>query len=145
GQLMKTNLGMVVGAVACPAAAFSADAEPALPAAPEPAAHHEPSGDDASAGHDSLWELVRDPEDGAFDASGFLSSATGFLPVLVPITEPAVGYGLGVALAFFHGKPRVIEGADGDAVRVVPPSISTAFGMATENGSWAAGAGHLQV
>ena len=40
----------------------------------------------------------RDPEDGAFDLSGWLASRTGMIPVPVPITEPAVGYGAALAL-----------------------------------------------
>ena len=32
-------------------------------------------------------------EDGWADVSGFLDEAYGFLPVVIPITEPAVGYG----------------------------------------------------
>lgn len=43
-----------------------------------------------------------DPEDGMVDMSDYLSSAAGFLPVPIIITEPAVGFGLGVAVAYFH-------------------------------------------
>ena len=39
-------------------------------------------------------------EDGWLDVSGFLDEKYGFLPVAIPITEPAVGYGAAVALAF---------------------------------------------
>lgn len=83
-----------------------------------------------------------DPQDGAFDISGFLSTRTGFLPLVTPITEPAVGYGLGVGLVFLHDKPRLIETPNGP--RVAMPSVSMVGGMGTENGSWAAFAGHLQ-
>jgi hypothetical protein len=38
-------------------------------------------------------DLFYDPAGGAFDVSGFLSTRAGFLPVVVPITEPAVGCG----------------------------------------------------
>jgi len=40
-----------------------------------------------------------DPEDGMLDASDYLSSAHGFLPVPVFITEPAIGTGHGLAVA----------------------------------------------
>jgi hypothetical protein len=54
--------------------------------------------------------LFRDPQDNGFDVSGFLDTRTGFLPIVVPITEPAVDYGLGVGLTFFHKtRPRVME------------------------------------
>ena len=33
----------------------------------------------------------RSPDDGWFDVSGFLDEKYGFLPLAVPITEPAVG------------------------------------------------------
>ena len=39
-------------------------------------------------------------DDGWFDVSGFLDEKYGFLPVVIPITEPAVGYGATAALAF---------------------------------------------
>lgn len=85
--------------------------------------------------------VFTDPLDGAFDVTRFLASRYGFVPLVAPITEPAVGYGAAVGLVFLHGRPAP-EGQDaGD--RRVPPSISAAFGMLTENGSWAAAAGHL--
>lgn len=86
-------------------------------------------------------DLFHDPETGEFDASNFLATRTGFLPVLIPITEPAVGYGLGAAAAFFHAPPRLIQSADGE--RLVPPIITAIFGMATENGSFGAGVAHI--
>src|SRR5215510_8016473 len=42
----------------------------------------------------------RSDEDGWLDVSGFLDEKYGFLPMVVPITEPAVGYGAAVGLAF---------------------------------------------
>lgn len=85
--------------------------------------------------------LFIDAEDGAFDISDFLASRTGFLPLVMPITEPAVGYGLAGGLAFFHEKPRVVQTPDGP--RVVPPNVTAVGGMATENDSWGAFAGHM--
>ena len=43
-----------------------------------------------------------DPVDNKIDASKFLAEKKGFLPVPIIITEPAVGYGLGLAAVFFH-------------------------------------------
>jgi hypothetical protein len=34
----------------------------------------------------------RSAEDGCLDVSGFLDEKYGFLPIMMPITEPAVGY-----------------------------------------------------
>src|SRR5262245_43756153 len=56
-------------------------------------------------------------DDGWFDVSDFLDKKYGFLPLLVPITEPAVGYGAAGGLAFIdqplgeavaaHARPDV--------------------------------------
>jgi len=45
-----------------------------------------------------------DPVDGQFDTSNWLLNKQGFLPVPIIITEPAIGYGGGVALVYFHEK-----------------------------------------
>ena len=58
--------------------------------------------------------LVRDPEDGAIDLSGWLATRTGVLPIPVPITEPAVGYGAALALVKFQRR-RARRGAEGPA------------------------------
>jgi outer membrane protein assembly factor BamA len=69
-------------------------------------------------------------EDGWLDVSGFLDEKYGFLPVAIPITEPAVGYGAAVGLAFLNqplGEARPGFGR---------PDITIAGGLGTENGSW---------
>lgn len=81
-----------------------------------------------------------DPTDGAFDVDRFLASRHGFVPLVVPVTEPAVGLGLAGGLVFLHGKLGGEQDAEG---RRIPPSVSAAIGMYTSNGSWAAGGGHL--
>ncbi|MGB7159109.1 MAG: BamA/TamA family outer membrane protein [Tepidisphaeraceae bacterium] len=101
----------------------------------------QPATDESAAAAGGAKSLFFDPEDGAFDISGFLSTRTGFLPVVMPVTEPAVGYGLGGGITFFHEKPRVVQTDAGP--RVIPPNATVVGGMATENGSWAGGAGHL--
>ena len=88
--------------------------------------------------------LFRDPEDGAFDVSNFLSTRVGFLPMAMPITEPAVGYGLALGLSFFHDKPQVVN-YPGQPPRVIMPSITTAIGASTESGTWSAALGHIGV
>ena len=101
-----------------------------------------PAGVDAAAASGNT-DLFHDPNDGAFDISQFLSTRTGFLPLLVPITEPAVGYGLALGLSFFHTPPRVLETPSGP--RVIPPTASILAGMKTENGTWGTAAGHLHT
>jgi hypothetical protein len=90
----------------------------------------------------SSQSLFRSPDDGQFDVSGFLATRQGFLPLAVPITEPAVGYGLAVGLTFFHEPIRVVPGPNGRD-RAILPNTSILAGAATENGTWATGAGHL--
>ena len=83
-----------------------------------------------------------DEQDGKFDISTYLAGATGFFPVPIIITEPAVGAGLGFAVAYFH-PPKPID-TDVHLHRG-PPSISVGFGAKTENGTSFYGVGHLGV
>ena len=89
-----------------------------------------------------LPDSMYDPLDGKFDASQYLASAKGFLPVPIVITEPAVGYGGGAAVAYFHAPKELDAGAHDHRG---PPSISVAMGAKTENGTYMYGGGHLGV
>lgn len=80
----------------------------------------------------------KDPEDGALDLSQFLLEAHGVLPVLIPITEPAIGYGGGAALLYFHNRKKKYD-------TYVPPSVSGVAGLATENKTWGAGVFHRHI
>lgn len=74
--------------------------------------------------------LFRSAEDGWPDVSGFLDTKYGFLPIAIPITEPAVGYGAAAGMAFISesfGSGR--------------PDITVLGGLGTENGTWGALAG----
>lgn len=101
----------------------------------------------------AVHSLFTDPTDGAFDISPFLLSKKGFLAVPMVITEPAVGYGGGLALMFLRypkgkapAEQAVAAKAAGDnAPRIGMPSVTLAAGGATENGTWFGGAGHLEV
>jgi hypothetical protein len=94
-------------------------------AAPAPA---QQPGDTASA----PTSRFRDPEDGQFDLSSYLASPKRFLPIPIIVTEPAIGYGGGVAGLFI--RPRKQAGEEGFA----RPNMSMVGGIATENGTWAA-------
>src|SRR5262245_11124260 len=77
-------------------------------------------------------------EDGWLDVSGFLDQKYGFLPVAIPITEPAVGLGADVGLTFLSrplGEARAGFGR---------PDITLAGGLGTENGSWGVMAGDIR-
>jgi hypothetical protein len=71
----------------------------------------------------------KDPEDGHFDVSASLDSAGGFLPIFVPITEPAVGYGAVLGAVFMYGNKA--EKSD----HFVRPNIAAVGWLKTENGT----------
>ncbi len=81
-----------------------------------------------------------DAEDGMVDMSDYLSGATGFFPVPIIITEPAVGVGIGAAVAYFH-PPKEID--SGVHPHTGPPSISVGFAAVTENDTQLGGGAHL--
>ena len=83
-----------------------------------------------------------DDLDGKLDASDYLAGARGFLPVPIIITEPAVGYGLGGAVAYFH-PPKKLDPEQHS--HRGPPSITVGFGAITENGTYAYGGAHIGV
>lgn len=80
----------------------------------------------------------RHPDDNAFDMSSFLLEHKGLLPVPILITEPAVGYGGGAALIYFHSRKKKYNS-------YVPPDVTGGVGLVTENGTWAAGAFHMHT
>ena len=91
-----------------------------------------------AAAETSYKEMLTDPADGAFDMSRFIKTRTGFVPILAPVTEPAVGYGIAGGLVFFHRKeeeqpPDPPPAGEG---RMTAPSLTFVGGLATENGSW---------
>jgi hypothetical protein len=88
-----------------------------------------------AAAEESKLARFFDPEDGQLDVSDFLEHPRGFLPIPIVVTEPAVGYGAGVAGMFL--RPRKEAGEEGWAF----PDISVVGGFATENGTWGAFAG----
>ena len=75
--------------------------------------------------------------DGWLDFSQFLDTAYGFVPLIVPITEPAVGYGAVGAVVF------VDRHAAGQGQRFTRPNIAAVGGLATENGTRGAFGLHL--
>jgi hypothetical protein len=74
---------------------------------------------------------LRSPDDGWFDVGSFLDEKYGFLPVAIPITEPAVGYGAAVGVMFISeplGQAR--QAGFGR------PDITLVGALGTENGTW---------
>lgn len=70
-----------------------------------------------------------DPDDGYLDLSGLLDDPYGFIPLVVPITEPAIGYGAVIAPVFIQSND-----VEGDPTPR-KPNIFGAGAMFTENGS----------
>ncbi len=90
---------------------------------------------------EGLRERFTDPEDGAFDASEYLLDHRGVLPVPIIITEPAVGYGGGLALAWFSESIRDAAAKAQPGGRITPPNILGVALAATENGTKFGGIG----
>lgn len=103
-----------------------------------------PAAHGASVGQLGTWfdENLIDKEDGMLDASDYLQSAHGFFPVPIIITEPAVGFGLGAAVAYFH--PRKEQDSEAHTHKG-PPSISVGFAATTDNGTSLYGGAHSGV
>ncbi|TWI04975.1 surface antigen-like protein [Luteimonas cucumeris] len=98
-----------------------------------------------AAGQSAHTSLFRDPQDGKFDMSNWLLHHRGFLPVPIIITDPALGFGGGVMLAFFHrpkGSSPTRTGPDGKQ-EMITPNIFGVGGMKTEYGSKGYGAGAM--
>jgi hypothetical protein len=100
----------------------------------------------------SFFDQFIDPYDGKFDTSGWILDKKGVLPVPIIITEPAVGYGGGVALLYFHAQKDAPEIAAAEKKYrenkeakkpALPPSISGIAGLGTENGTWGVGGFHF--
>ena len=100
--------------------ALAGDASPDTGAKPE-----EPS---------RIWS----EEDGWLDISGFLDQAYGFVPLAIPITEPAVGVGAVGALVFIDKQK------DDAAAGFGRPNISVLGALGTDNGTQGAFAGDMR-
>lgn len=78
-------------------------------------------------------KIFRDSIDNAIDLSDFLTKKHGVLPFIIPITEPAVGYGIVAGALYFVQKKDPIQ----------QPDIIVAAGGATSNGTWLVGGGYI--
>ena len=78
----------------------------------------------------------KDPEDGRLDVSDWLLTQKGVLPTPIIVTEPALGYGGGLAALFF--SQSLAEGAT-ESGKFVPPTITGAAAFYTAGGSYGGG------
>ena len=81
-------------------------------------------------------KVFKDTLDNAFDVSYYLNNLHGLLPVVMPITEPAVGFGAAGSLLYFIPK----ENTEG---KFIMPDIVAGAGGYTANGTWFAGGGYM--
>lgn len=110
-------------------------AEP-TPEAPTTAAQSASDATSDAAPASAKGKLPKD--DGWPDLSKFLDQKYGFLPIAMPITEPAVGYGAAGGLVF-------LSKSLGDAAKGLGrPNITFVGGMGTANGSWGAVAADIR-
>lgn len=72
---------------------------------------------------------IRSSEDGWLDISGFVDQSYGFVPLVIPITEPAVGLGGVGALAFIDKQQKRESAGFGR------PNLTVIGGLKTENGT----------
>jgi outer membrane protein assembly factor BamA len=99
-----------------------------------------PAADDESSrpAIENATSSFRSADDGWLDVSGFLDKAYGFLPLVIPITEPAVGYGAAGGLAFIDKPLGRAQAGFGR------PNITVVGGLGTENGTWGVMAGDMR-
>ena len=84
----------------------------------------------------SFFQQFKDSTDGALDISHFLTDLHGVLPIIAPITEPAVGFGAALATAYFIPKKE-------DGTGFQQPDIAGVAGGFTQNGTWFVGGGYM--
>ena len=94
---------------------------------------------------ESRWyDRYIDPDDGQFDLSDYLRKYRGLLPVPIIVTEPALGYGGGLAALWFK-ESLADAGARGVAQtgKQAPPAIGALAAFRTQNGSSGGFAGYF--
>jgi hypothetical protein len=72
---------------------------------------------------------LRDPQTGAIDISDMILNARGFMPIPIFVTQPAVGYGGGLAILYLLPQKKKYD-------RYVPPNIYGVAGLGTQNKTW---------
>jgi len=83
-----------------------------------------------------FFKKFKDSTDNALDLSYFLKDLNGVLPIISPITEPAIGYGAAIAGLYFIPKENDNKGYQ-------RPDIVGIGGGYTSNGTWLVGGGYV--
>ena len=94
---MKAATPLLMGAFACLRAALCSAEDTAATAPPAASEQRDKS------------SRFRDPKDGQIDLSAFLAKPRAFLPIPLIVTEPAVGYGGGLAGMFGRPARKVLH------------------------------------
>ncbi|HWP09497.1 MAG TPA: hypothetical protein VNN72_27340 [Polyangiaceae bacterium] len=126
------GVALSIGALLTANAAAAAEpASASLPSEPKAAASSpsEPKTESPS-GTNVEPKKTKPADDGWPDMSGFLDEKYGFLPIAMPITEPAIGYGAVGGLAF------ISEPLGHAAQGLGRPNITFVGGLGTANGTW---------
>jgi len=76
---------------------------------------------------------LKSPDDGWLDISAFLDEKYGFVPVAVPITEPAIGIGAAVGISFVS-RPQGRQAGE----MYERTNMTVVGGLGTDNGTWGA-------
>jgi outer membrane protein assembly factor BamA len=116
---------LLTALASAPIDAPQARAGPGSPVAPG-----EANGSQAPAPGARAPSKLGDPGDGWFDISAFIDESYGFVPLVIPVTEPAVGYGAVGALVFIDKQKG------GGEAGYAQPNLTAVGGGATENGTW---------
>lgn len=100
--------------------------------------------------NDATTSKFTDPEDGKFDMSNMLLSHKGVLPVPDIITEPAIGYGVGLGVLYFSSPKGHTEVGDeaqstDSAKKMSPPNITGVGAFGTGTHSWGVGLMHFHT
>lgn len=99
----------------------------------------------AAANEQSLWDSLKDPEDGKLDltASGS-GTPTGLVPLILPFNDPAIGTGALFGGVYFH-PPKRFESSATQAEPMGTPSMSFAALAASDNETSVLAGGHSHV
>jgi len=90
-----------------------------------------------------FWNRFKDPEDGKLDLTAGGEQGEGIFPIVIPFNEPAVGFGLVLAVGYFHPTKSKAPASPDDSA--APPTVTFGAGAGTTNGTWFAAAGHHHV
>lgn len=104
---------------------------------PEPASEEQAAGDGEKKG---FWDRLKDPKDGKLDLTANSEGGEGFFPLALPFNEPAIGFGLVLAVGYFH--PTKATDSASSKHKGGPPTTTFGGGAASTNGTWFAAAGH---